>query len=49
MQVHPAKPKEAIRYTVESLSAGYIGLDFVTDVPDLLTITQEALPESQKI
>ena len=49
MQVHPAKPEEAIRYSVESLSAGYIGLDFVTDVPDMLTITQDSLPENQKI
>jgi hypothetical protein len=48
MQVHPGDSENAIKHTVESISAGYIGLDFVTDVPDLKTIQQEALPEKQK-
>lgn len=48
MQVHPGDSDKAIKHTVESISAGYIGLDFVTDVPDLLTVTQEILPENQR-
>jgi hypothetical protein len=48
MQLHPSESEGAIRHTVESLSAGYIGLDFSVDVPDLLTIPQDALPENQR-
>lgn len=48
MQLHPSESEGAIRHTVESLSAGYIGLDFATDVPDLLTIPANALPENQR-
>ncbi len=48
MQVHPGDPTDAVKHTVSSLSAGYIGLDFVRDVPDLLTITQDDLPSDQK-
>lgn len=49
MQVHPGDSDNAVKHTVESISAGYIGLDFVTDVPDLKTIQQDALPENQRI
>jgi hypothetical protein len=48
MQLHPGESEGAIRHTVESLSAGYIGLDFSVDVPDLLTIRQDQLPETQR-
>lgn len=48
MQLHPSESEGAIRHTVESLSAGYIGLDFAADVPDLLTVGQDALPENQR-
>ena len=48
MQVHPGDSDKAVKHTVESLSAGYIGLDFITDVPDLLTLSQEMLPENQR-
>ena len=48
MQLHPSSPGGAIKHTVESLSAGYIGLDFAVDVPDMKTITQAQLPDSQK-
>jgi hypothetical protein len=47
MQVHPGDSDNAVKHTVESISAGYIGLDFVTDIPDLKTIQQDALPENQ--
>lgn len=48
MQLHPSESEGAVRHTVESLAAGYIGLDFVDDVPDLLTVAQEALPPNQR-
>ena len=48
MQVHPGDSDNAVKHTVESISAGYIGLDFVTDIPDLKTIQQDALPENQR-
>jgi hypothetical protein len=48
MQLHPDAPGGAIKHTVESLSAGYVGLDFEGDVPDLMTITQSKLPDNQK-
>jgi len=48
MQLHPAEAEGAVRHTVESLAAGYIGLDFAADVPDLTTIEQDTLPASQR-
>lgn len=48
MQLHPSESEGAIKHTVESLSAGYIGLDFAVDVPDLMTVTQSQLPENQR-
>jgi len=48
MQLHPAEAVGAVRHTVESLAAGYIGLDFAGDIPDLMTITQSDLPSNQR-
>lgn len=48
MQLHPDAADGAIRHTVECLSAGYIGLDFAVDVPDLMTVTQDYLPANQR-
>jgi hypothetical protein len=48
MQLHPDQPGGAIGHTVRSLSAGYIGLDFATDVSDLLRVNQNELPENQR-
>jgi len=48
MQLHPSESGGAVQHTVESLTAGYIGLDFSADVPDLLTTSQGALPDSQR-
>jgi len=48
MQAHPSDSENAVKHTVTSISAGYIGLDFTEDVPDLLTLQQEALPENQR-
>ena len=48
MQLHPDESSEAIRHTVESLSAGYIGLDFAEDIPDMSRIQQSVLPERHR-
>ena len=48
MQLHPAEPGEAVRHCVASLIAKYIGLDFASDVGDLLTIDQSVIPERQR-
>ncbi len=48
MQLHPAEPGDAIGYAAESLAAGFIGLDFRTDVGDLLEASQGDLPDGQK-
>jgi hypothetical protein len=50
MQLHPNEGSGAVKHTVESLCAGYIGLDFGADadVPDLLTVTQDALPKNER-
>jgi len=48
MQLHPTEPAVAVVHTVKSLVAGYIGLDFDTDVGDLTRTTQDALPQRQK-
>lgn len=48
MQLHPSESEGAIKHTVESLSVGYIGLDFAVDVPDLMTVQQSELPEGQR-
>ena len=48
MQLHPADSEHAIKHTVESLAAGYIGLDFLRNIGDLMKIPQEKLPVSQR-
>jgi hypothetical protein len=49
MQLHPNDAEGAVKHTVRCLSAGYIGLDFEIDVPDLLTIRQDMLPEKHRL
>jgi hypothetical protein len=48
MQVHPASPQIAVKHTVESLTAGYIGLDFADEVGDLFETEQSVLPDNQR-
>ena len=48
MQLHPDQPGESVKHCIDSLAAGYIGLDFAFDVGDLMTITKDKLPENQK-
>ena len=48
MQLHPADSEHAIKYSIESLAAGYIGLDFNRNVGDLTKIPQEKLPLTQR-
>ena len=48
MQLHPGDSEGAVSHTVQSLSAGYIGLDFASPVADLYTVPQSALPGNQR-
>lgn len=48
MQMHPASPSEAVKHTIESLAAGFVGLDFQTDVGDLFRAEQSQLVPRQK-
>jgi hypothetical protein len=48
MQLHPSESEEAIGHTVRCLSAGYVGLDFASDVSDLKSIEQSELPNNQR-
>jgi hypothetical protein len=47
MQLHPADSKNAILHTIESLSYGYIGLDFDEDPGDLTQLKKIDLPKGQ--
>ena len=47
MQLHPNEPQRAAFYAVQSIAAGLIGLDFETDVGDLLAEEQENIVQTQ--
>lgn len=48
MQLHPNKPSKAASYAVQSLAANFIGLDFKTDVGDLLMDENQNIVSTQK-
>jgi hypothetical protein len=48
MQLHPSSPQQASFYAMQSLAAGFIGLDFERDTGDLFRTTQQALPQQQR-
>jgi hypothetical protein len=48
MQLHPGDAPLAMQYAVESLAAGFIGLDFETDPGNLTLASREALPGTQR-
>jgi len=49
MQLHPDESGDAIKRTIESLAAGYIGLDFgAANVGDLRRTQRSELPQGQK-
>jgi hypothetical protein len=47
MQLHPADSKRSVRLAAESLSAGFIGLDFKKDVGDLTRAQKADLGDQQ--
>lgn len=47
MQLHPDDSTQAIKHTIESLVAGYIGLDFAKDTGDLMKRLKDSLPDNQ--
>lgn len=48
MQLHPADPSQAMRYAVESVAAGFIGLDFKGYPGDLRIARKEEVPSSER-
>mgnify|MGYP001569838680 CR=1 FL=1 len=48
MQLHPADPEESTKCCVESLAAGFVGLDFAKDTGDLRKADQNDLPIGQR-
>jgi len=48
MQLHPSKSNDAMRYAVESVAAGFIGLDFKGKVGDLRREDRGKITESQQ-
>jgi hypothetical protein len=48
MQLHPEQPGESVKHCIDSLAAGYVGLDFAAEVGDLKEGSKERLPENQK-
>jgi len=47
MQLHPSEPSESVKDCVESLAAGYIGLDFANDVGDLMRLDRSTLAQGE--
>ena len=47
MQLHPCDSSRAMQYACRSLCAGFIGLDFVTEVGDLLTNAEHHIESGQ--
>ena len=48
MQLHPGEPPLSAQHTHQSFVAGFIGLDFMFDVGDLMRAQQADLPAGQK-
>jgi len=48
MQLHPDDSENAGYYANQSIAAGFIGLDFATDVGDLLSDAQQDILSTQK-
>lgn len=48
MQLHPAAPQAAMKHAVESVAAGFIGLDFKTDPGDLRNVNRESLAAGER-
>lgn len=47
MQLHPSDPSRAMKYAAESIGAGFIGLDFRTDLGDMNRINPATVDEGQ--
>ncbi|HWR36759.1 MAG TPA: hypothetical protein VN622_12895 [Clostridia bacterium] len=48
MQLHPDQSGKSVQHCVESLAAGFIGLDFASDTGDLRTIRKDLIPTKEK-
>ena len=48
MQLHPSDSPSAMRYAVESLGAGFVGLDFEEDLGDIRRLDPAKVAETQR-
>ena len=48
MQLHPADPQSAMKYAVESVGAGFVGLDFKGEPGDLRGVKRESLAVGER-
>jgi hypothetical protein len=48
MQLHPSQSNQAVKHAVESLAAGYIGLDFEGETGDISIVAKSLLPRNQR-
>jgi hypothetical protein len=48
MQLHPDQTQLAFQHSVQSICAGFIGLDFDQDVGDLMRVTEQNLTKHER-
>jgi len=48
MQLHPADSQSAMKYAVESVAAGFVGLDFKGEPGDLRNVNRESLAAGER-
>lgn len=48
MQLHPDQAGTASSHAIQSLAAGFIGLDFRQEVGDMMCATHQSLPQDQR-
>jgi hypothetical protein len=48
MQLHPSHSELAAFYTLQSIAAGFVGLDFSQDIGNLFQVRRKSLPEKSR-
>ncbi|QYK48313.1 MAG: hypothetical protein KF838_00330 [Phycisphaeraceae bacterium] len=48
MQLHPSDPARSAAHAIRSVSAGFIGLDFESDVGDMRRISRESVSSGER-
>lgn len=48
MQLHPSDPQRAMEHSVNSVAAGFIGLDFAEDIGSMHRVDRMSIPDGQR-